>query len=116
MNSSKIVGVVTSVTLHLVILFLLFYVPTKFIAVGDTEETNYPKFGKVEVKLIPITESAVLGENNDGITGKNAVNVDRRLCNDKDTYYSGVGVILDITTHRITHVPEYYPRYKAGSE
>lgn len=110
MKTSKKVGLVCSILIH--ILPLLFLIS---LAVPKGEGNNPKQENTVRVTLLPLKKENFPQQQQVGKTGKeNQITVDEKICKDKDPSYEGVGFEYDPGTGIINNVPEFYPAYKAG--
>lgn len=113
MKKSKLAGVIGTILLHLLVVFSFLYNPPKYHKIEPIPNATMPL--PVEVRLIPIIEPTLEIETKIADEGKKvSYPTDGRICNGKDRYYKGIGVIYNPGTHVITHAPEYYPGYQAG--
>jgi len=113
MKQSKVIGATGTILLHLLIVFAFLYNPPKYLDIQPVPEMKEPH--RIEVKLIPIikpTLDSIIKTKDNG--KKVSYPTDSKICNGKDKFYKGIGVIYNPGTHIITHAPEYYPGYIAG--
>jgi len=109
----KLFGLIFSILLHLILLFLFLYQPEKYPpkAPPGVELPTPPK--PFSVRLVPpdtsITPDVVIQKE-----GKNRYPTDEIICNGKDKRFTGIGIIYNPGSHVIIHAPPFYPGYKAG--
>lgn len=106
----KVIGISGTLIIHLSLLL-------QFIIIPITKKPLPPPPGseekEVSVTLIPPTEhkSAILPANGEA---EIIAQVDSNICENQGKTYLGVGIRYSPFTNLITHVPEFYPAYRAG--
>lgn len=113
MIKRKISGVIFTVALHSLLLLSFLTFGAKY--PESSSDSTAEILELIEVQLIPITEPQPEVDAKMEKEGKSAVYpTDGRICNGKDKFYKGVGIIFNPGTNTIIHAPEYYPGYIAG--
>jgi hypothetical protein len=110
---TKIAGLIFTIILHSILLFSFLPSKPKYPKIDPIPNATMPL--PVEVRLLPIIEPTADTETKIADEGKKiSYPTDGKICNGKDRFYKGIGIIYNPGTHVITHAPEYYPGYKAG--
>jgi hypothetical protein len=108
----KKIGAALSILLHLSLLIYFIDFQEKYPKVEPIPDAALPL--PVEVRLLPYSDPSIGEIKPDEGLEKIKYPSDGRICNGKDKFYKGIGIIYNPGSFVIIYAPEYYPAYKAG--